>query len=85
MVVPVGTMVVPVGTMGLMGTMGTVVLWRYYGSTHGYYGTIGYYRVLRVLRYYKRVLCSTRGYYGSTPNGVLQGTTSIHCRGNEQG
>ena len=31
--------------------------------SHGYYGTIGYYRVLRVLRYYKRVLCSTHGYY----------------------
>ena len=26
-------------------------------------GTTGYYRVLRVLRYYKRVLCSTHGYY----------------------
>ncbi len=36
----------------------------------GYYG----YYVLQgttVLQTYKRVLCSTRGYYGSTPNGVI--------------
>ena len=56
-------MVVPVGRWVLWVLW---VLWYYegyYGSTHGYYGTIGYYRVLRVVRYYKRVLCSTHGYY----------------------
>jgi hypothetical protein len=41
-------------------------------STHGYYGTIGYYRVLRVLWYYKQVLCSTHEYYVVTQTGYYK-------------
>ena len=63
MVVPVGTMYYGVdGYYGYCGTMeGTTVVPT--GTTVLYYRVLRTaYKVLRVLRYYKRVLCSTRGY-----------------------
>ena len=66
-----GYCIVPTGTVVV--PTGTTVL-QLQGTT-----------VLRVLRYYKRVLCSTHGYYVVPQTGYYKGTTSIHCRGNEQG
>ena len=70
-IVPIGTTVlcstvVPTGTMVV--PTGTMVL----------QGTTGYYRVLR---YYKRVLCSTHGYYVVPKTGYYRVLQSYAAEG----